>query len=164
MKKLLIVGLGNPGDRFEGTRHNVGREMIVDWFDSIGEDEQGKVKCFLPEVLMNNSGVAVAEVMRKNGVGVVDVLLVHDDLELPLGEVKIVEGGSAKGHNGVRSVYQHVGSEEIPRLRMGIGRPDDGVEVSDFVLSRFNSAELDVVEKMKKKAALELSSYVQERD
>ena len=135
---LLIVGLGNPGKKYVGTRHNVGfrvvggfrdlhAETIGGWnkkFDALvaeGRIGEKKVALMLPQTFMNASGDAVAQAVQFWKLRPQDVVLVYDDLDLPLGAIRVRASGSSGGHNGVQSVIDRLGSKEIPRIRIGIG-------------------------------------------
>lgn len=148
MEKLLLFGLGNPGEKFVGTRHNLGADVIA------AQEYSPHVVVVEPKLYMNDSGKTLAECMRYYNIPAERVLVVHDDLELALGEIKIQTGGSAKGHNGVRSIQEHLGDANIARLRIGIGRPVDDMPVEKFVLSKFTEEELLVL-KSKEKEILE---------
>lgn len=128
--QMLIVGLGNPGEKYAKTRHNFGARVVKVWVKEYPEAE-----VLLPQagVFMNDFG----KVIPKNR----EILLVHDDIELPFGEMKFVSGGSAKGHKGVKSVQEQLGTKDIPRLRLGVGRPPAGVDIDDYVLEKFTEAE-----------------------
>lgn len=148
----LIVGLGNPGRRYRGTRHNVGWEVIARLAQRCGigaEEEEGwaqvgrgaiggqRVLLARPQTFVNLSGVAVQDLRRRHRVRSRDVFVIIDDLDLPLGRTRLRARGSAGGHNGLRSVIDALGTEEFPRLRVGIGRPPQGVDPAEFVLTRF---------------------------
>lgn len=130
MKAKLIVGLGNPGTKYRKTRHNLGAGVVEALLKEYPEFE-----VLLPQagVFMNDFG----KVIPKNR----EILLVHDDIELLFGEIKFVLGGSARGHKGVKSIQEHLGTKEIPRLRLGIGRPPNAGEVDDYVLEKFTREE-----------------------
>ena len=149
----LICGLGNHGKEYSKTRHNAAW-MILDALP-FSLDYQKKFKgryaqhfmspqrklLFLrPETFMNKSGESLRACMDYFSIGVTEVLVVHDDLELPYGKKQIKQGGGLAGHNGLKSLAQHLGSREFSRLRFGIGRPSHG-KVSDFVLNRFTKDE-----------------------
>jgi peptidyl-tRNA hydrolase, PTH1 family len=146
----LIVGLGNPGAKYTQTRHNVGF-MVIDklaapidgssrerFQGAILESKHGDDTLLLlkPLTFMNNSGQSVAEVARWYKVPAERILLIYDELDLPFGTVRLKPKGSAGGHNGCASVLQHLGTDEVSRLRIGIGRPTKGSTVN-YVLSRF---------------------------
>jgi len=151
MKKILF-GLGNKGDKFVDTRHNLGAEVLRAWEKQVGEEGREKQQIIYPRGFMNDSGHVLAEVLRMSSAKAEDVLVLHDDMELPLGEVELMEGGSAKGHNGVRSIYEVVEEGGIHRLRLGIGRPSGEAEARDFVLSRFSEEEREKLSGMLPKA------------
>lgn len=157
----LIVGLGNPGEDYVHTRHNVGF-MVLDAFaeareaswqstwqykgryDSlISETRDARDKIFLlkPQIFMNLSGRAVAAFAKDKGVGKGEIAVVHDDLDLPLGKVKAVYDRGAAGHNGVQSLIDHLGGKDFYRFRFGIGRPPEREEGAAYVLKGFKAPE-----------------------
>lgn len=159
----LIVGLGNPGPEYEDTRHNVGFRVI----DRLGRvlgvrlkgrgfqsriariEREGRDLLLLsPATFMNLSGSAVKRCADYYGVALERLLVVHDDLDLPVGRVKVVRNGGAGGHKGVASVIQHLGDEKFVRVKVGIGRPRHGEAIEDFVLSPFYDDQKDVVERV----------------
>ena len=150
----LIVGLGNPGREYEATRHNVGF-MVVDeiakrhelqWRN---EGQMAFAKRFgspeflvaKPKTFMNLSGFAVAEFANYRNIEHGDLLIVVDDVDLPLGRMRARARGSAGTHNGMRSVVAQLGTTEFPRLRIGVGRGDRRRDLADFVLAKFEAAE-----------------------
>jgi PTH1 family peptidyl-tRNA hydrolase len=152
----LVVGLGNPGRRYEGSRHNLGRDAV----EALGERHgialsetrfnaryglgrlgTARVALALPLTYMNLSGQAVAPLARFYQVPPGAVLVVYDDLDLPLGTLRLRSSGGSGGHNGLASVCASLGTQEVPRLRLGIGRPPPGWEAEDYVLARFTEAE-----------------------
>ena len=157
-----MVGLGNPGKEYEKTRHNVGfmvldrlvSEWNVEWsFNKKSRSEWVKYKDLVllkPMDFMNNSGFGVAQMVRFDE-GIDKIVLVHDELDLDLGVIKVQKGRGHAGHNGVRSVMDHVGKiwdwDAVVRVRMGIGKPEFG-EVNDWVLGRFFKGELELVDEM----------------
>ena len=144
-----IIGLGNPGKRFEYTRHNIGFMIIDALADKYNAEWQEKnmmalanividgksIMLIKPLTFMNQSG-SIFSALTKKGIHADHILVVHDELEKPFGWVGIKKGGSARGHNGVRSIIQAIGPEFL-RLRFGIGRPENRQEVPDYVLDRF---------------------------
>jgi PTH1 family peptidyl-tRNA hydrolase len=145
----LIVGLGNPGSQYEQTRHNVGFRVV----DRLAEQQKWtwerrgramlangnlgseKVVLIKPLTFMNNSGEAVSELVRWYKVQPEDVLIVYDELDLPLGKVRLRSNGSAGGHNGLNSIIHHLHTNQFPRLRVGIGRPTNTrMDTVDYVL------------------------------
>lgn len=156
-----VVGLGNPGSRYARTRHNAGF-MVVDrlarahgvaladgrhqalWAEfRLGDDTVVLVQ---PQTFMNRSGLAVAGFAAELGLAAADVLVVHDELDLPLARTKLKRGGGTAGHRGLESIVEHLGTREFPRLRVGIGRPAGEREVVDFVLEPFAEAEGEALE------------------
>ncbi|PWT82491.1 MAG: aminoacyl-tRNA hydrolase [Acidobacteria bacterium] len=147
----LIVGLGNPGDKYAGNRHNIGF-MAVDelargysfgpwkrrFQGSAAEGQIGVVKCILvkPSTYMNESGRAVGEAMRFYKISIGDVIVVHDELDLKPGMVRVKTGGSNAGHNGLKSISAHIGNEYM-RVRLGIGHPGEKTLVANYVLQDF---------------------------
>lgn len=156
---FLIVGLGNPGERYDRTRHNVGF-MAVDylaqrWGISLKADKkfQGEVgagsTCYLlkPTTYMNRSGEAVGAMVHWYKLTPAQVLVIYDDLDLPLGKIRLRRTGSAGGHNGMRSIISHLHTQDFPRLRIGIGtvlRQGSQATV-DYVLGKFTPPELAVL-------------------
>jgi peptidyl-tRNA hydrolase, PTH1 family len=153
----LIVGLGNPGERYSGTRHNIGAAVIREFCAEnqliLKKGFFASSKCAkarfnscealvaIPLAYMNCSGPAVGSLVRKHRIAPIDLLVVHDDIDLEFGRIKARSGGSSGGHNGLKSVVASVGSPEFCRLRIGIGRPPGNLDPADFVLSRFTATE-----------------------
>lgn len=153
-----LLGLGNPGRRYVLTRHNVGF-MVLDRVCQtlkLNYSEQGfsnlalgavpceikaggsvKVLLVKPAVYMNRSGIAVAELLADFPVRIQDILVVHDDMDIPYGAIRFKRGGSSGGHKGVQSIIESIGDSGFPRLKLGIGRPDRGVDPAFHVLSEF---------------------------
>jgi PTH1 family peptidyl-tRNA hydrolase len=147
----LIVGLGNPGPKYAGHRHNIGF-MVLDALASeigapitrkkfkgqfaTGRLEGRDLVLLKPETFMNLSGQSVSPARGFFDVDISDILVVHDELDLPYGRVRLKVGGGHAGHNGLRSIKAELGSGDFARLRVGIGRPERG-DVSDYVLSEF---------------------------
>jgi PTH1 family peptidyl-tRNA hydrolase len=152
---IIVVGLGNPGRRYKGTRHNVGQEVVHHLAARLGvrlEDDgwarTGKGRAdgatlllAVPETYMNASGQAVKDLIRRRRRGPGDLLVVHDDMDLSLGHLRLRPGNGPGGHNGVRSIIEELGTGMFPRLRIGIGRPSAGVDPTEFVLDRFTPEE-----------------------
>jgi PTH1 family peptidyl-tRNA hydrolase len=157
----LVVGLGNPGREYAGTRHNVGF-MIADrlaekrlarwtsekkWRADVARDPDGVI-FVKPQTFMNLSGEAVAGLSRFFKTPPESVLIVYDDADLPLGRLRFRRSGSAGGHNGIKSIIQHLGTDQFRRLKFGIGRKDDQRgPMTSHVLGRFDSDETEAVEK-----------------
>ena len=154
----LIVGLGNPGPKYEITRHNAGflildllaEEAGISWEGGVsrffGDTAKGTVlgeASFLlkPMTYMNLSGRAVAQVMRFYKMKAVDLIVLHDDIDVPAGKVKARVGGGHGGHNGIRSIIDETGQSEFHRIKLGVGRPPAG-DAADWVLGAMTNQEL----------------------
>ncbi len=157
--KWLWVGLGNPGPQYALTRHNFGFLVLDYWAREKGLSFQKasyksevaffeEVALLKPQTFMNLSGQAVAPWVKELALSPRNVLVIHDDLDLPLGRIKFVPKGGAGGHKGVLSIIAALGTEEFPRLKLGIGRPPKGVPVAEYVLSPFEEGEWPTVEKV----------------
>lgn len=166
----LIVGLGNPGRRYERTRHNLGflcvnrlaREFKIKMNKSQGKARTGKgriagneVLLARPQTFMNLSGESVKLLLTKTHTGTDELIVIHDDLDLPVGKIRIRFGGGSGGHKGINSIFQETGSHDFYRVRIGVGRPPrfkDNVEIQeddviDYVLSNFSPDEKKIIEK-----------------
>ena len=173
----LIVGLGNPGRRYRQTRHNVGWEVVSrlarrariavdeeDGFSDVGRGsiEGTRVILARPQTYVNVSGEAVRDLRRRHRLRPQDIVVVVDDLDLPLGRLRLRASGSAGGHNGLKSIIEAIGTTEFPRLRVGIGRPPEGVDPADHVLTRFTSDEQAVVDAALDRAAEAIETAITE--
>ena len=158
MDKFLIVGLGNPGEKYNNTRHNIGFELL-DFYSNKHESEfetyrlgqiskisiKGrKVVLLKPNTYMNLSGKAVKYWMKEENIKLENILIISDDLNLPLGKIRFRAKGSNGGHNGLENIEQTLNSLEYPRLRIGIGNNKNSNQI-DFVLGIFNSDEYDIL-------------------
>lgn len=164
MKSFLFIGLGNPGTEYHTTRHNIGERVLKAWMESVTSQAIGfkdwnvdesvqaeiaevvlsgntKITAMFPQTYMNNSGDAVQLFLHSNNREIDFILIIQDELELSFGEVNIKEGGSAQGHNGIRSIHQAIETQDIARLQIGIGRPIDQTPVNRFVLQKFTAEE-----------------------
>ncbi|PYR64413.1 MAG: aminoacyl-tRNA hydrolase [Acidobacteria bacterium] len=167
-----IVGLGNPGSEYQGTRHNVGFEVV----DELARRWNAKLKKWKsiadvvivkdrdvvlvePKTYMNLSGQAVGAVMAFYRIEPADVLVIVDEVQLPLGRLRLRPSGSAGGHNGLKSVIEHVGSD-FPRLRIGVDRGHPDWDLSDRVLSKFPPGERDIVGRAITRAADAVETFV----
>lgn len=158
----LIVFLGNPGSRYRNNRHNVGflageHIRISCGMPQLKKDTNAlsvktelageSIMLLFPQTYMNKSGEAVSIAMQFYKIPVEDVIVVHDELELSFGDVRVKKGGGHKGHNGLRSIITQTGSADFHRIRIGIGRPAEGmVSVADYVLSDFTADERERLE------------------
>jgi peptidyl-tRNA hydrolase, PTH1 family len=158
--RKLVVGLGNPGSKYEGTRHNIGFEVVdrlarggsgapfsrkFDGLLAEAEIDFHRVLLLKPETFMNLSGRCVRQALQFYKLDLADLLVICDDLNLPLGRLRIRPGGSDGGQKGLRDITAHLGSDAYARLRLGIGErgPSDA---ADFVLSRFRAAERPIID------------------
>ncbi len=168
----LIVFLGNPGIQYRNTRHNAGW-MVCDrlvelqglcdsWQTKFHAlyTKRGDMVLLKPQTFMNESGISVQEAARFYGIKPQDILVVHDDIELAFGQVKIQLGGGMGGHNGLRSVKQHLGTDMFNRLRVGVGRPPAKIQVADFVLGRFSELEQNIMASAIEEAAKTALQYI----
>jgi PTH1 family peptidyl-tRNA hydrolase len=164
----LIVGRGTPGREYELTRHNLGfmaiDELAKRWNISLNEQKfKGvfgagfvngeKVILLKPLTYMNLSGESIRPLMDYYKIDVEDFVVLYDDLDIPVGKLRLRMKGSAGGHNGVKSTISHLGTQEFQRIRMGIDRPKNGMKVVDYVLGRFTSEEIPDVGHSIEKAA-----------
>jgi len=156
----LIVGLGNPGSQYERTRHNIGF-LIIDylaerWNIKMNQSKYNglygtgtvngeKVVLLKPLTYMNLSGEAIAPLARFYKIGLEDIAVIYDDLDLPKGKVRLRQKGSAGGHNGMKSTIQHLGGDSFNRIRVGIGRPEGRIPVPDYVLTNFKDDEWEIM-------------------
>ena len=167
----LIVGLGNPGKKYQGTRHNLGF-LVIDRLAQqnhiaiskrlcdalIGEWlSRGETIVFAkPQTFMNRSGVAVREILADYRGTADDLVVVYDDLDLPLGRIRIRPQGSAGGHRGILSIQEHLAGALFCRVRVGIGRPPEGMDAVDYVLEPFSAGERDGLGDIIERAAASL--------
>jgi len=160
---LLVVGLGNPGDEYARTRHNVGAETVELLAKRHGASlRKGKeraradqvrigpalVALAIPLTYMNDSGLAVSALARRYGVAPEQIVIVQDELDLPVGALKVKNGGGLAGHNGLRSITSHLHSDAFLRVRIGVGKPVSKEHGADHVLKKFSKrerTEIDVV-------------------
>ncbi len=161
---LLVIGLGNPGKEFDGTRHNLGVEVVAELARRGGVTlKKGKEKALsaeadlagrrialaFPQTYMNLSGEAAVLLVRRYGIERPDqIVVVHDELDLPAGRIKVKEGGGLAGNNGLKSIKQHLHTDEFVRVRLGIGKPPGKTHGADHVLKKPSKAErteLDIV-------------------
>ncbi|MDB9823091.1 aminoacyl-tRNA hydrolase [Deltaproteobacteria bacterium] len=157
----LIVGLGNPGPEYKNTRHNIGFQVITCLSHELGvrlndqrfqsrntlAELQGKdIMLLNPSTFMNLSGTSVKACADFFNIKEGNLLIIHDDLDLPAGKIKIVQRGGSGGHRGVQSVIDHLNSTLFPRIKIGIGRPRDGETIEDYVLTQFYDDQIEVME------------------
>ena len=157
-----IIGLGNPGKQYEQTRHNVGF-MVADAVASLLNCKKNKIeKCFShiyqcpqhqliiakPQTYMNNSGIAVKNIIEDYSLNPKEILVIYDDLDLPLGVIRLRKKGSSGGHRGIKSIIENLQTDEFPRLKIGIGRPEKKEHIVNYVLSPFSKDEKLIIEKV----------------
>jgi len=174
---LLFVGLGNPTPDSENNRHNVGFKII----DAInkkfglskqkpkfkgllttGNVENEKVYAIKPLTFMNNSGICIRELIEYFKIDAEDVIVFHDDLDIEFGKIKAKFGGSSAGHNGIESIDKFIG-KDYSRVRIGIGKPKDNIEVADYVLKDFDEDEILVLEKISKNITDSISILIKKK-
>jgi len=173
----VIVGLGNPGRKYERTRHNAGFMAVDELANSLGIDlaqekhqaqmgrgRMGAEEVILakPQTYMNESGRAVGAIMRAVYASHSELIVLHDELDLTFGSVRVKIGGGHGGHNGLRSIIELVGSSDFIRVRIGIGRPAPGMDAADYVLNPFPTGEKSLVPEIMKRAAEAARNIVQE--
>ena len=159
---LLLVGLGNPTPDSENNRHNIGFKIIDAINKKFGLSKQKpkfkgllttgnvgdkKVYAIKPLTFMNNSGICIRELIEYFKINTKDIIVFHDDLDIEFGKIKAKFGGSSAGHNGIASIDKFIG-QDYSRVRIGIGKPKDNMEVSDFVLQNFDEDEIPGLEKI----------------
>jgi PTH1 family peptidyl-tRNA hydrolase len=173
----LIVGLGNPGRPYHATRHNIGFTVADEVARRLDADfEHGRANALTAKVgmgvsavllvkpltMMNLSGEAVGGLAHFFKIDSADILVVADEVNLPLGRLRLRSSGSAGGHNGFRSIIAHLGSEMFPRLRVGVGRGDPRRDLADHVLARFDPEEADEVKRAVTRAADAVETFLAE--
>ena len=164
MTDLLVVGLGNPGAEYAGTRHNVGVAVVESLAQRHGGSfkktrdkslvagtrvDDRRVLLAFPQTYMNESGLAVAMLVRRHGIDDLHhVVIVHDELDLPVGTLRVKVGGGLAGHNGLKSIKAHLHSDDFVRVRIGVGKPPSAATGANYVLrrpSKSERAELDAI-------------------
>jgi PTH1 family peptidyl-tRNA hydrolase len=152
----IIACLGNPGDRYRNTRHNVGflvGKYLADQYSvpitkkgfsalyGVGRSGVNDLLLIFPQTFMNMSGVSINAALSFYKEDAASLIVIHDEIELPFGDIRKKSGGGHKGHNGLRSLIQHVGTGDFVRIRFGVGRPEGNIDVADYVLSDFTGEE-----------------------
>jgi len=156
----LIVGLGNPGDEYKKTRHNIGF-MVLDSLTDCwridkekkqcksllgqGNIEGQKIMIAKPQTYMNNSGEAVLEILNYYKNAFDDFIIIHDDLDMDCGRIRFKRGGGSGGHNGLKSITKMLNSDDYSRLKIGIGRPPKPMKTEDYVLGNFSKEEREYI-------------------
>ena len=174
--RILIAGLGNPGRKYAGNRHNIGFMAInrlsekhglpmdrVQQRSMVGSGRIGERSVILakPQTYMNRSGEVVGSLARFYKIETADTLVVYDELDLPFGSLRLRQQGGAGGHNGMRSIIQHLGND-FPRLRIGIGRPPGQMDPAAYVLQDFRDQELPLLTEVLDGAVAAIESFIQD--
>lgn len=176
----LIVGLGNPGSKYENTRHNVGFmavDTIVKNLNLTFTDDktfkaevasgflQGEKVYFVkPTTFMNNSGIAVKALLTYFNISLEDVIVIYDDLDMANGKLRFRQKGSAGGHNGIKSIIAHLGTQEFDRIKIGIGRPKEGMTVINHVLGNLSADEKMIIDNTLDKVDEAVNYYLDTHD
>lgn len=166
--EILVVGLGNPGEKYSGNRHNIGF-MVIDrlaetkkisinknkFKSSYGSGliDDSKIHLIKPETYMNKSGEAVKEIKNFFKIPVENIIVIHDEMDLPLGKVKIKSGGGTAGHKGLNSIAADLGTRDFTRIRIGVDKPENKNRRTGFLLSDFSPDEKEAVNESIQKAA-----------
>jgi len=164
----IIIGLGNPTEKYQATRHNIGWDAITRISDDyriplnqmkhkakcgMGYIEGEKVILAQPVTYMNLSGESVRELVDYYKVSTEDIIIIYDDISLDVGQLRIRKKGSAGGHNGIKSIISHLGTDEFPRIRIGVGAKPQNWDLADYVLSRFKAEEEEAIRQALKDAS-----------
>jgi PTH1 family peptidyl-tRNA hydrolase len=179
----IICGLGNPGQKYDHTRHNIGFELIDSLREkytfpaftlenkftaeiSTGEIEGKKIILVKPQTFMNLSGEALQKILAFYKLTPLDILVIHDDLDIPFGKYKLATDSSSAGHNGVQNIIDQIGTKQFKRIRIGIGEASDDavvcrMEAHDYVLERFKDEELTKLIKIKENILEEIEKILQ---
>lgn len=173
----VVVGLGNPGSKYAMTRHNVGfmvaeqlagengvslKKKKHQGFYGVGRVEGVEAAILLPQTYMNRSGISVKSATQSLGVQPGDLIVIHDEVDLPFGRVRVKSGGGHGGHNGLRSISELLGTADFIRVRVGIGRPEGQKDVSAHVLGVFSSAEKKELNNVLKGSAMAVAAIFRE--
>jgi len=173
---FMVVGLGNPGREYRETRHNIGF-MVIDAFAAkheikltkvqnkaiIGISKIGENRVILakPQTYMNLSGQAVSALMRFYKVPLTNLIVAHDDVDLPFGVIRMRPGGGSAGQKGVNSIIERIGSQDFPRIRMGVGRPPGQMDAAAYVLQNFHKSEQETLADFLKRAADAIDCFLE---
>ncbi|MFA6309693.1 MAG: aminoacyl-tRNA hydrolase [Clostridia bacterium] len=157
---FIIAGLGNPGLKYRNTRHNMGFctvDILAERFNikvsklkfkalyGEGSIEGAKVILVKPQTFMNLSGESIREIVEWYKIPIENLIVIYDDVDIPIGTIRVRAKGSAGTHNGMKSVIYQVQSDSFPRIRVGVGRPKEGWDLADFVLGKFNEDEIKII-------------------
>lgn len=176
---MLIVGLGNPGKQYEKTVHNVGFMVVDRLLDKLGVKAKdkgceavfattfckgNKVIIAKPQTYMNLSGESVKQLVKYNDMNASDVVVVYDDIDLPLGAIRIRKEGSAGTHNGMKNVIANLGTTEVARIRVGVGDDRGKMQLKDYVLSNVSGEKKEKLDKVIDRVSQCLQDYIQDGD
>ncbi|HGA0145777.1 TPA: aminoacyl-tRNA hydrolase [Streptococcus agalactiae] len=176
----MIVGLGNPGSKYNDTKHNIGFmaiDRIVKNLDvNFTEDENFKAEIgsdfingekiyfIKPTTFMNNSGIAVKALLTYYNISIKDMIIIYDDLDMEVGKIRFRQKGSAGGHNGIKSIIAHLGTQEFDRIKVGIGRPNGRMTVINHVLGKFDKNDEIMISNTLDKVGNAVKYYLQTND
>ncbi|HER5543249.1 TPA: aminoacyl-tRNA hydrolase [Streptococcus pyogenes] len=176
----MIVGLGNPGSKYEKTKHNIGFmaiDNIVKNLDVTFTDDKNfkaqigstfinheKVYFVKPTTFMNNSGIAVKALLTYYNIDITDLIVIYDDLDMEVSKLRLRSKGSAGGHNGIKSIIAHIGTQEFNRIKVGIGRPLEGMTVINHVMGQFNTEDNIAISLTLDRVVNAVKFYLQEND
>lgn len=176
----MIVGLGNPGSKYEKTKHNIGFmaiDNIVKNLDVTFTDDKNfkaqigstfinheKVYFVKPTTFMNNSGIVVKALLTYYNIDITDLIVIYDDLDMEVSKLRLRSKGSAGGHNGIKSIIAHIGTQEFNRIKVGIGRPLKGMTVINHVMGQFNTEDNIAISLTLDRVVNAVKFYLQEND
>lgn len=176
----MIVGLGNPGSKYEKTKHNIGFmaiDNIVKNLDVTFTDDKNfkaqigstfinheKVYFVKPTTFMNNSGIAVKALLTYYNIDITDLIVIYDDLDMEVSKLRLRSKGSAGGHNGIKSIIAHIGTQKFNRIKVGIGRPLKGMTVINHVMGQFNTEDNIAISLTLDRVVNAVKFYLQEND
>lgn len=176
----MIVGLGNPGSKYEKTKHNIGFmaiDNIVKNLDVTFTDDKNfkaqigstfinheKVYFVKPTTFMNNSGIAVKALLTYYNIDITDLIVIYDDLDMEVSKLRLRSKGSAGGHNGIKSIIAHIGTQEFNRIKVGVGRPLKGMTVISHVMGQFNTEDNIAISLTLDRVVNAVKFYLQEND
>lgn len=176
----MIVGLGNPGSKYEKTKHNIGfmaidnivKNLDVTFTDDknfkaqIGSTFINHEKAYFvkPTTFMNNSGIAVKALLTYYNIDITDLIVIYDDLDMEVSKLRLRSKGSAGGHNGIKSIIAHIGTQEFNRIKVGIGRPLKGMTVINHVMGQFNTEDNIAISLTLDRVVNAVKFYLQEND
>lgn len=176
----MIVGLGNPGSKYNDTKHNIGfmavdrivKKLDVNFTEDknfkaeIGSDfiNGEKIYFIKPTTFMNNSGIAVKALLTYYNISIKDMIIIYDDLDMEVGKIRFRQKGSAGGHNGIKSIIAHLGTQEFDRIKVGIGRPNGRMTVINHVLGKFDKNDEIMISNTLDKVDDAVNYYLQTND